>query len=80
MYAGHDRRESKIFLYCTIGLLEIKTILPDGESLKMVKTRVERLQQMSGCGSTKHPSWLMQTAQGARAEPTRTNIALRRIP
>ena len=28
---------------CSIGLLEIKTILPDGESLKIVKTRVERL-------------------------------------
>ena len=58
----------------------MKTILPDGESLKTVKTRVERLQQMSGCGSTEHPSRLMQTAHGARAEPARTDTAVRRIP
>ena len=51
-----------------------------GESLKIAKTCVERLQQMSGCGSMKHPSWLMQTAHGARAEPARTDTAVRRIP
>ena len=33
------------FFYVPIGLLEIKTILLDGESLKIVKTRVERLSR-----------------------------------
>jgi hypothetical protein len=55
-----------------VGLLEIKIILLDGESVKIVKNGVERLQQMSGCGSTNHPS----AARMGRARIPRVRIQL----
>ena len=40
----------------------------------------KRLQQMSGSDSTSVSSWLMQTTHGARAQPTRTDTAVRPYP
>ena len=64
------------------GLLEIKIYLGDGGAVKIVqkKNGAKRLHPMSGRGSTSLPSRLMQTAHGARAQPTRAGIAVRPYP
>ena len=64
------------------GLLEIKINLGDCRSVKIVKNGAihKRLHPMSGRGSTSLPSRLMQTAHGARAQPARTDTAVRPYP
>ena len=62
------------------GLLEIKINLGECRTVKIVQNGAKRLHPMSGRGSTSLPSRLMQTAHGARAQPARTDTAVRPYP
>ena len=60
--------------------MDIKINSGDCRSVKIVKIGAKRLNPMCGRGSTSLPSRLMQTAHGARAQPARTDTAVRPYP